>query len=76
MPYFIYKINKQEGKDKIEKLDSYISFKEARDKVRKIRANLTNDTVIAKIIFADSQQEAEAKLGEKRTPPILKEWEK
>lgn len=76
MPYFIYKIDKQEEQNKIEKLDCFASFKEAKTEVRKIRANLSDDTTIAKIIFADNEQEAEAKLNEKRTPPILKEWEK
>ncbi|MBC6414555.1 MAG: hypothetical protein GDA45_06720 [Chromatiales bacterium] len=76
MPYFIYKISKQPEESKIEKLDCYTSFKEAKNQVRKIRANLTSDTDTARIIFADNQQEAEAKLSEKRTPPVLKEWEK
>ena len=65
MPYFIYKIDKREGKDNIEKLDCFTSFKEAKIKVRKIRANLDSGAIIAKIIFADNQQEAEAKLNEK-----------
>ena len=76
MPYFIYKIDKQGTENKIEKLDCFASFKEAKTKVREIRAGLTGKAVIAKIIFADDQLEAEAKLSEKRTPPILKEWEK
>ena len=76
MPYFIYKIDKQGIENKIEKLDCFDSFKEAKTKVREIRTGLTGNTAIAKIIFADDQQEAEAKLSEKRTPPILKEWEK
>lgn len=76
MPYFIYKIDKREGKNNIQKLDCFPSFKEAKLEVRKIRADLENDAIVAKIIFADNQQEAEAKLNEKRTPPILKEWEK
>ena len=76
MPYYIYKINKQAKENNIEKLDCYTSFKEAKNKVREIRASLSDETVIAKIIFADNQQQAVAKLGEKRTPPILKEWEK
>ena len=74
MPYFIYKIDKQANS--IEQLDSFVSFKEAKTKVREIRASLDDDAVIAKIIFADNQEEAEARLKEKRTPPILKEWEK
>ena len=76
MPYFIYKIDKQETESHIEKLHCFESFKEAKTKVREIRANLNDDAIIAKIIFAENQQEAEAKLREKRTPPILKEWEK
>lgn len=76
MPYFIYKIDKQGGENRIEKLDSFHSFKEAKLRVREIRASLTSDTVIAKIIFADNQHEAETKLREKRAQPILREWEK
>ena len=76
MPYFIYKIDKREEGNNIEKLDCFSSFREAKTKVLKIRAGLESDAIIAKIIFADNQQEAEAKLNEKRTPPILKEWEK
>ena len=74
MPYFIYKIDKQA--DSIEQLDCFMSFKEAKTKVREIRASLEDDAIIAKIIFADNQEQAEAKLKEKRMPPILKEWEK
>ena len=74
MPYFIYKIDKQA--DSIEPLDCFVSFKEAKTKVREIRASLKNDTIIAKIIFADNREGAEARLKEKRIPPILKEWEK
>ena len=76
MPYFIYKIDKREANKSIEKLDCFLSFREAKTKVLKIRSGLESDAIIAKIIFADNQQEAEAKLNEKRTPPILKEWEK
>ena len=74
MPYFIYKIDKQTNS--MKQLDCFTSFKEAKTEVRKIRASLEGDAIIAKIIFADNQEEAEAKLKEKRTPPILKEWEK
>ena len=74
MPYFIYKIDKRANN--IERLDSFTSFKEAKTKVREIRASLEDDTITAKIIFADNPEEAESRLKEKRTPPILKEWEK
>ena len=60
----------------MKQVDCFISFKEAKTKVREIRASLEDEAVIAKIIFADNREEAEAKLKAKRTPPILKEWEK
>jgi len=76
MPYFIYKIDKSSGETQLQPLDCFNNFKEAKIAARKIRAHLDNDAITAKIIFADTQSDAEAKLSEKRSPPILKEWEK
>jgi hypothetical protein len=61
----------------LEKLEEFASFKEARDRARSLRSDLSNDdSCTIKMIFADNELEAEENLMEKREAPILREWEK
>jgi hypothetical protein len=62
---------------KLEKLERFESYKEAKQHVRSLR-NDQPDHELAnfKIIFADSELDAEEKLQEKRDAPIIREWEK
>ncbi|HHJ17355.1 MAG TPA: hypothetical protein ENJ80_11735 [Gammaproteobacteria bacterium] len=79
MPYFIYKImpGPTDLVKTLEKLDQYGSFKEAKTHARSLRAEIPEgDRTQIKVMFADSELEAEEKLMEKREEPILREWEK
>jgi hypothetical protein len=79
MPYYIYKIiaGPTDLVKTLEKIEQYDSFKEARQLARSLRAGMSdNDNYTVKVMFADSELEAEEKLMEKREQPILREWEK
>jgi hypothetical protein len=79
MPYYIYKIvpGPTQLTKSLEKLEQYDSFKDAKKHAREMRADMDNNaTHIIKVMFADSELEAEEKLMEKREQPILREWEK
>ena len=79
MPYYIYKITAGPTKllKELEKIGQYKAFKDARQHARSLRAGMTdNDNHAIKVMFADSELEAEEKLMEKREQPILREWEK
>jgi len=79
MPYFLYKIipGPTELVKTLEKLDQYDSFKEAKNRARSLRTEIAEgDKTRIKVMFADSELEAEEKLMEKREEPILREWEK
>lgn len=79
MPYYIYKITQgpTELIKHLEKLEEHDSFKDAKQQARKMRADMTpGDASVIKVMFADSELDAEEKLMEKREAPILREWEK
>ena len=86
MSYFVYCIKtlvKEDEKD-FAFLDCFDKFLEARDFARTQRGELAEketasnpETIQAiKIVFASDQEEAVQLLSAKRTPPILREWEK
>jgi len=79
MPYYIYKITSGPTNllKKMEKLEQHDSYKAARNSARSMRSAQTGgDDYLIKMMFADSELEAEEKLMEKREEPILREWEK
>jgi len=79
MPYYIYKITPgpTDLMKTLEKIEEHDSFKEAKSRARSMRAEASeSDNYIIKVMFADSELEAEEKLMEKREAPILREWEK
>ena len=79
MPYYIYKITPgPTGLLKtLEKLEAHDTFKAAKNSARRMRADITeSDNHMVKVMFADTELEAEEKLMEKREAPILREWEK
>lgn len=79
MPYYIYKLSEASSAQhkQLEWRHTFDAFKEAKAKVRSLRAEQDpQDPAILKIIFADTQEEAEQRLTEVREKPILKEWEK
>ena len=79
MPYFVYKITP--GATPLLKdlalLQRFASFKEARDYARGARDGLGDaGEATIKVMFADSELQAEEQLLEKRDAPVLREWEK
>lgn len=75
MAYFVYKIVGMDADRTFEHYADYAAFKQAKQTARTLRQQAQDDTTV-KIIFADSRDEAEARLREVRKAPILKEWEK
>ncbi len=79
MPYFIYRISESSAAQdkKLELRYTFDIFTEAKAEVRSLRAEQDpQDSALLKIIFADTQAEAEQRLTEVREKHILKEWEK
>lgn len=79
MPYYIYKITPGETQTakSLELVREYEKYQDAKQDVRSMRADQPADSTDQyKIIFADSQAEAEERLLEFREQPIVKEWEK
>jgi hypothetical protein len=79
MPYYIYKIiaGPTNLLKTLEKMEQYDAFKDAKQRARSLRAEMADDdSYTIKVMFADSELEAEEKLMEKREQPILREWEK
>ena len=79
MPYFVFHLNK--GTNGVvrsaELKDSFPEYKDAKTYARNLRAEMeVKDASDVKIMFADNEDMAEAKLTENRDAPILREWEK
>jgi hypothetical protein len=77
--YYIYKISQTPGNmiKKLEKIERFDSYKEAKSLVRSLRSEQpANELATLKIIFAESELDAEDKLQEKREAQIIQEWEK
>ena len=61
----------------LHKVDRFDSYKEAKKQVSSLRSNNADDDLaLYKIIFAESELDAEEKLQEKREEQIIQEWEK
>ena len=79
MPYFIYKITSgSAGAIKsLELIDQYDAFKTAKKFIREKRPEIEIDSrTTLKMIFAETEFEAEQRLSTAREAPILREWEK
>lgn len=92
MPYFVYCIKTpaqaEEDKKSFTLLKCFDQFLQARDFTRAQRSELAKTSTVSdtdatqtikiaiKIVFAGDQDEALQLLNTKRTPPILREWEK
>jgi hypothetical protein len=79
MPYYLYKISQTDelGLVKhLELLQVHDAFRAAGKAAKKMRAEQPVAGVIYKVMFADSQLEAEEKLLEKRAKPVLMEHER
>jgi len=78
MPYYIFDIE-QTSNAIIRKLTlktTFESYREAKAEIRKLRASQTSRNGELKMIFAESELQAEELLQEKREAPVLMEWEK
>ena len=79
MPYYVYQVNQTTGSivKNLKLLKQYDAFQQAKAEVRKLReAKSKEDQFEFKIIFAESELQAEELLQEKRETPVLMEWEK
>ena len=77
--YYIYKITRgpTEIAPKLNKIDRFDDYKTAKQAVRKLRSEQSEESnQVYRIIFAESELQAEEMLMEKREAPIVMEWEK
>ncbi len=80
MPYYyIYKVTHGPSNiaTNLQKVDRYEDYKTAKQTVRTLRSGQTTDAKqLYRIIFAESELQAEEMLMEKREAPVIMEWEK
>lgn len=79
MPYFIYRIEQKPGQlvKKLTLNSRADSYKAAKSEVRTLRESIPDESEkFWKIVFAESELEAEELLHQKREKPVLMEWEK
>ena len=79
MPYYIYKITPGPTTllKTLEKLEQHDTYKDARNSARSMRSTMAEgENHIIKVMFAESELQAEDQLMHKREEPILREWEK
>jgi len=79
MPYYIYKITSgSTGVIKnLELVEQFEEFKVAKKYIREQRPEVEEDSrTTLKMIFGETEFEAEQRLSAPRDAPILREWEK
>jgi hypothetical protein len=79
MSYYLFKISSRDKLDlvkNLELLQVFDAFKAARNEAKKRRVEQPLDGVTYKVMFAESQLDAEEKLLEKRDKPVLMEYER
>ena len=79
MPYYIYTVTvkDQATVKKAVLVNEFEKFKTAKKEVRQLRTDKPlGEGQSYRIIFADTQAEAEKMVTEVREEPIAKEWEK
>jgi len=66
LPYFVYRIHRYGGLDRV---DAYASFKDAsvRAKALRVDPGLPSDMTV-KVVFAETDADAEALLTQERAP--------
>ena len=68
MPYYVYRVSES---NRLQCLDQLAKYREARDRVREIRAGQTkDDNALIRLIFASSEVEAERLLLTPREAPV------
>lgn len=79
MPYYLFKISDNAPTDlvkKLELLEQFKQFREAKHSAKQRRTESNSDTVTFKVVFADNALQAEELLMEKREKPVLMEYER
>ncbi len=79
MPYYIYKISPGPTDiiKNLELVTQFEIFKEAKNTAKSMRSEIPAESnMTIKVIFADTELDAEEKLSEKRASSVVKEWEK
>ena len=79
MPYYLFKISSHDNMDlvkQLELLEVYDAFQPAKIEAKRLRADLPLEGGSYKVMFAQTQLEAEEKLQEKREKPVLMEYER
>ena len=79
MPYFIFQINQIPGSPvkKLTLINKFEHYRQAKTNIHDLRANASpEDPQEWKMLFADSELQAEELLQERREAPVLMEWEK
>jgi hypothetical protein len=79
MPYYLYKINHDDGIELVKNLKllgHFDNFKAAKTVAKQLRSETDNDEFIYKVMFADNPLHAEEQLQEKRGKPVLMEYER
>ena len=79
MPYFIFQINQTPGSliKKLTLVNKFEHYRQAKTNIHDLRTKASpDDQQVWKMLFADSELQAEELLQEKREAPVLMEWEK
>ena len=79
MPYYVYKIMPSVGNlvKNLELLENFENYKDAKQLVKQERIDQdADDQSTFKVMFAETELEAEEKLMERREDTIVREWEK
>jgi hypothetical protein len=78
MPYYVYKILPSVGNlvKNLELLETHDNFKDAKTSVKQKRIEHDDGQATFKVMFAETELEAEEKLMEHREETIVREWEK
>ena len=79
MPYYLFKIDDSAPTGlvkKLELLDQFEQFRDAKHSAKHRRKESESKDSVFKVVFADSQLQAEELLMEKREKPVLMEYER
>jgi len=79
MPYYVYKILPSVGNlvKNLELLDTHDNYKDAKNSVKQKRVDQdADDQSTFKVMFGETELEAEEKLMEHREETVVREWEK
>ena len=79
MPYFIFQVTQTPGAvvKKLALINKFDTYRQAKSNIHELRESAQpGDKHEWKMVFAESELQAEELLQEKREAPVLMEWEK